>query len=185
MAKKATATSSASNNTPVSDEEVVEALTTQMNIKDAAKALGRSYNWLLKKSHDLVEAGIIESRDVYPAYHRIGFLSSDRAVTVYFNAAAWKQNAYYIRGSFDGWTCAPGYPMRPVTTENGYYSAVITVPAGVEGVDFFIDNGEDINDAANLYQPTPGSNFHLELGDGTEFTIEDFNNAHSGKPANL
>ncbi len=184
MVKKAKAAATqASTNAPVSDEEVINALTTQMNIKDAAKALGRSYNWLLKKSHDLVEAGVIESRDVYPAYHRIGFLSSDRAITVYFNASAWEQEAYYIRGSFDGWTCAPGYPLRKAG--NGYYSAVITIPAGAEGADFFLDNGGDITNAENLYQPTPGSNFHVNLNDGTDFTIEDFTNAHPGKPETL
>lgn len=184
MVTKAKSTAAkATTGASITDEQVINALTTQMNIKDAAKSLGRSYNWLLKKSHDLVEAGVIESRDVYPAYHRIGFLASNRAVTIYFNASAWNQDAYYIRGSFDGWTCAPGYPLRQ--TSNGYYSVVITIPAGSDGADFFLDNGKDINDAENLYQPTPGSNFHVNLSDGTEFTIEDFANAHPGKPAAL
>lgn len=171
------------NNAPISDESIIEALTTQMNIKDAARVLGRSYNWLLKKSHDLVRAGLIESRDAYPVYHRTGG-PAGKTITVYFNSAVWPQDRYYIRGSFDEWQSDPGFALVSSSSDNAYYSVAITLPQGVEGADFFINNGQDLNDPANLYQPTPGANFHLSADDGSDFTIENFDNAHPGKPEN-
>ncbi|MDD6373725.1 MAG: hypothetical protein PUF97_04520 [Bifidobacteriaceae bacterium] len=167
----------------LTDEEVIEALTSTMSIKEAAAVLDHSYNWVLKKSHDLAEAGLIESRDAYPIYHRIGSAVAGTQVTVYFNAAAWKQSAYYIRGSFDGWTAAPGIRLKRQRSPKGYHAATIVVPNDQDGAEFFIDNGKDLNDAANLYQPVPGSNFYLSLANGSAFTIESFDNAHPGKPS--
>lgn len=202
----------------VTNEQVVEALTTEKSIKEAADKLGRSYNWLLQKSHELAEEGVIVSRDESPVYNRTGKevpadpVRTRRAaakpkaakpaakkgrrtrkaaqpaapatptLTIYFNTAAWQQDAYYVRGSFDGWNATPGVKMRGYRGANGYVRAKVEIPEGTQTVEFFVNNGTDLNNGANLYQPGSGRNFVATLADGDEYTVDAFDNAHAGKP---
>ena len=59
-------------NAPIhySDEDMIDALTTCMNISQAAKALGVSRSWLFPHAKRLEREGRILPKSIMPAYFR-------------------------------------------------------------------------------------------------------------------